>query len=66
MQVFNVQGMSCQHCVAAITRAVQALDSAAQVQVDLSGARVSIESVLPEADLLQVLAQEGYTAQRCG
>ena len=64
MQVFNVQGMSCQHCVAAITRAVQALDSAAQVQVDLLGGRVSIESVLPETELLRVLADEGYAAQR--
>ncbi|HWR80231.1 MAG TPA: heavy-metal-associated domain-containing protein [Pseudomonas sp.] len=64
MQVFNVQGMSCQHCVAAITRAVQALDSAAQVQVDLPGGRVSIESVLPETELLRVLADEGYAAQR--
>ena len=64
MQVFNVQGMSCQHCVAAITRAVQALDSAAQVQVDLPGGRVSIESVRPEAELLRVLADEGYAAQR--
>lgn len=64
MQVFNVQGMSCQHCVAAITRAVQALDRAAQVQVDLPGGRVSIDSVLPEAELLRVLADEGYTAQR--
>ena len=64
MQVFNVQGMSCQHCVAAITRAVQALDSAAQVQVDLPGGRVTIESVLPEAELLRVLTDEGYAAQR--
>jgi len=29
MQVFNVQGMSCGHCVKAITTAVQALDPAA-------------------------------------
>jgi copper chaperone len=64
MQVFNVQGMSCQHCVAAITRAVQALDSAARVQVDLPAGRVSIESVLAEAELLRVLADEGYAAQR--
>jgi copper chaperone len=64
MQEFNVQGMSCQHCVAAITRAVQALDSDARVQVDLPAGRVSIESVLPEAELLRVLVDEGYTAQR--
>ncbi len=64
MQAFNVQGMSCQHCVAAITRAVQVLDRDARVQVDLPAGRVSIESVLPEAELLRVLVDEGYTAQR--
>ncbi|PTT89539.1 copper resistance protein CopZ, partial [Pseudomonas sp. HMWF005] len=36
MQVFNVQGMSCGHCVNAITRAVQAKDPAASVRVDLA------------------------------
>ena len=29
MQVFKVQGMSCGHCVRAVTNAVQALDAAA-------------------------------------
>ena len=35
MQVFNVEGMSCGHCVKAITQAVQAKDPAADVQIDL-------------------------------
>ena len=36
MQVFNVQGMSCGHCVKAITQALQAKDPAASVRVDLA------------------------------
>ena len=34
--LFKVENMSCQHCVSAITRALQALDPAAQVCVDLA------------------------------
>ena len=41
-QVFDVDGMSCNHCAKAVTKAVQQLDPQAQVQVDLA-----------EQDLLQ-------------
>ena len=40
MQVFSVQGMSCGHCVKAITNAVQAKDPAASVRVDLAAKEV--------------------------
>ncbi|WP_199032140.1 heavy-metal-associated domain-containing protein, partial [Ralstonia sp. ASV6] len=36
MTTFSVEGMSCGHCVSAVTRAVQQVDAAASVQVDLS------------------------------
>ena len=39
MQVFNVQGMSCGHCVKAITQAVQAKDPAASVSGSIWGRR---------------------------
>ena len=39
MQVFNVQGMTCGHCVKAVTRAVQEQDAAEkkamQIQISL-------------------------------
>ena len=31
MTEFEVQGMSCQHCVAAVTRSIQEIDPQAQV-----------------------------------
>ena len=46
MQVFNVQGMSCGHCVKAVTQAVQAKDPAASVRVDLAAKEVGVESTL--------------------
>jgi len=62
MQTFNVQGMSCGHCVRAITQAVQARDPAADVQVDLGAKTVQVQSALPVDTLVQVIKQEGYEA----
>ena len=44
MHVLKVSGMSCGHCVRAITRAVQAGDPAAEVQVDLGAGEVRVDS----------------------
>ena len=60
MQTFNVQGMSCGHCVKAITQAVQARDPAADVQVDLGAKTVRVQSSLPADTLLEVIKEEGY------
>jgi len=58
---FNVEGMSCQHCVAAVTRAIHERDAAAQVQVDLQAGRVSVESS-QSADVLKAAIDDaGYT-----
>ncbi len=39
---FQVDDMSCGHCVASITKAVQTVDAGARVQVDLATHRVAI------------------------
>jgi copper chaperone len=60
---FQVEGMSCQHCAAAVTKAIQAHDAAARVQVDLAQGRVAVESV-QNADVLQAAIDEaGYTVK---
>lgn len=63
MQVFNVQGMTCGHCVKAVTRAVQEKDAAAQVEVDLAARQVRVQSVLEASQLLAAIREEGYEAQ---
>lgn len=62
MHVFNVKGMSCGHCVRAVTQAIQARDAAAQVQVDLADGEVRVDSRLPEEALLEAIRGEGYEA----
>ena len=59
--IFSVTGMSCGHCVRAITHAVRALDPQATVQVDLDAQRVEVESQQPRTALADVIRDEGYT-----
>ena len=63
MQVFNVQGMSCGHCVKAITNAVQAKDPAASVRVDLAAKEVGVESALSADQVIEVISEEGYAVK---
>ena len=62
MLVFKVEGMSCQHCVAAITRAVQTLDAAAGVEIDLASGVVKVASNVAAQALLRAFADAGYAA----
>ena len=62
MQVFNVQGMTCGHCVKAVTRAVQE-DAAARVEVDLAGKQVRVQSELAQEQILTAIRDEGYQAE---
>lgn len=60
MLVFNVQGMTCGHCVKAVTQAVQAMDPKAQVQVDLDAGTVQVQSSLPAEVVVEAIQEEGY------
>jgi copper chaperone len=66
MQVFNVQGMSCGHCVKAITNAVQAKDPAASVRVDLAAKEVGVDSSLSAEQVIEVISEEGYPVKLAG
>jgi copper chaperone len=56
----QVSGMSCQHCVKAVTQAVQALDPSASVVVDLPSSQVSVNSTASLAQIKAAIADEGY------
>lgn len=59
-QQFQVEGMSCGHCVGAVTHAVKALDPAAEVKVDLATGKVEVESTQDRAALAAAIEEEGY------
>jgi copper chaperone len=60
MQQFTVTGMTCGHCVRAVTNAITGLDTGAAVRVDLASGQVEIDSGLPRAELAAAIAEEGY------
>ena len=61
MAEFKVEGMSCQHCVAAVTRSIHEIDAAAQVQVDLEHGRVVVASTEGIDALKEAIDEAGYT-----
>lgn len=54
----TVQGMTCGHCVAAISRAVDALGGRAQV--DLTRGTVTVEGTTDVAAVRRAIEDEGY------
>lgn len=60
MPVFNVSGMTCSHCVRAVTQAIKALDAQAQVKVDLASRTVEVQSSASEQAIRQAISEEGY------
>ncbi|MDR5771857.1 MULTISPECIES: heavy-metal-associated domain-containing protein [unclassified Caballeronia] len=63
MTEFEVQGMSCQHCVAAVTRSIHEIDPQAQVRVDLERGRVTVESSQTNEALIDAIDDAGYTVK---
>lgn len=63
MPSFDVRGMSCGHCVKAVTNAIHDIDPAARVEVDLAAGRVEVESVQPASTIARAIVDAGYEAQ---
>lgn len=60
MLEFNIQAMSCGHCVKAITEAVREVDPKAQVDADLATKRVQVQTEAARAAVAAALAEAGY------
>ena len=60
-QTFQVQGMSCSHCVGAVTQAVKSVDPQAEVKIDLASGKVDVQSDEDRAAIAKAIEEEGYT-----
>jgi copper chaperone len=60
MYELNVSGMTCGHCVQALTRAVQAIDPKASVKIDLKAGRVVVGTLRGEPEVRQAIEHAGY------
>lgn len=57
---YNVRGMSCGGCAASVTRAIQAADGTAQVEVDLGRAMVVVKGTMSEDDVQNAVERAGF------
>lgn len=58
-RTYSIKGMTCQHCVRAISTALGAVDSVESVTVDLAGGSATVSSARPLADPEVIAAVEG-------
>jgi copper chaperone len=63
MFALDVSGMGCGSCVSKITKAIQALDSQAKVEVDRAAGKVKVQSVESQEDIRAVIEDLGYPTQ---
>lgn len=62
MIAFEVNDMTCGHCVSTITKALKGADKDAKVQIDLSSHRVQVEPASADAEeLADAIKEVGYT-----
>lgn len=57
----HVPDMSCQHCVAAISEALKALNGVSAVTINLEQKRVTVEGEADRALIEQCIKDAGYT-----
>lgn len=57
---FQVEGMSCGHCAASVTKAVQAVEPKAQVDVDLAAGSVTVQGSDRRDPIVAAIEEAGY------
>lgn len=65
MPVIKVKGMSCQHCVKSVTEAVQSVDGAINVNVDLLAKTATYDEKKPvdKAAVVAAITKVGFEAE---
>jgi len=66
MLEFTVQDMTCGHCVATITKALQQLDAGARVEADVQTHRLRVTGTAAASAVEQAIRAAGYTPQAYG
>lgn len=58
----NVSGMSCQHCVAAVDKAVRAVPGVTDAAVDLASGSVKVTGAFDQQLVIEAIKAAGYEA----
>lgn len=56
-----VEGMTCDHCVRSVTKAIRERDPHARVDVDLAAGTVRVDGVIDAGSAFAAISAEGYT-----
>ena len=59
----RVTGMTCMHCVGAVTKALENVSGVDKVEVSLETGRANVTGNAETASLLEAVKEEGYEAQ---
>lgn len=59
----SVTGMTCDHCVRSVTKALQAVAGVEKVALSLDTGRARVDGKASPGALIQAIEEEGYKAQ---
>ncbi len=59
----RITGMTCGHCVAAVTKALQAVPGVQSAEVSLERKQGVVQGAVPAARLVQAVQEQGYDAE---
>ncbi len=62
MSVFSVPKMSCGHCKATITEALEAIDDTVEIDADMEAREIDVFSEAGDEAILAALEKAGYPA----
>lgn len=60
MTNLTIPDMSCAHCVKTITESITTHEAGAKVDIDLQNRTVSVQSLLSDTEIRNILTQAGY------
>jgi copper chaperone len=61
-KTLQIKGMTCDHCVHAVTKALKGVAGVDSVAVDLGAGRARIDGAADPASLVQAVEKQGYEA----
>ena len=65
-KILKIEGMMCQHCVAHVTKALQAIDGVSSVTVDLKKKTAVVETAkeIDNQVFVQAITEAGYEVKK--
>jgi copper chaperone len=62
MTHLKVEGMTCHHCVMAVTKALESVDGVRSAKVDLEAGRAEVDGAADVQAMIAAVQEEGYQA----